>query len=121
MLEDMEEGGALRRPTIPPPAEHSAHIYYVLVPTAEERSLALAGLAERGISATFHYSPLHVAAAGRRFGKISGSLKNTEELASRLIRLPLYADISPDDQMRVAESLGFVLGLQKTGLARKGS
>ena len=110
MLEDMEEAGALRRPIIPPAAEHSAHIYYVLVPTAEQRSLALTRLAELEISATFHYSPLHAAAAGRRFGKVSGSLKNTEELAPRLIRLPLYADITPEDQMRVVEALGLVLG-----------
>ena len=121
MLEDMEEAGALRRPTIPPAAEHSAHIYYVLVPTAEQRSLTLARLAELGIGATFHYSPLHAAAAGCRFGKISGSLKNTEEFAPRLIRLPLYADISPDDQVRVIEALGSALGRQKPGLAREGS
>ncbi len=111
MLEGFEEAGLLRRPIIPPTAaEHSAHIYYVLVPTEEQRSLVLTSLADLGISATFHYSPLHAAAAGRRFGKVSGSLVNTEELAPRLIRLPLYANIKPEDQMRVVEALGLVLG-----------
>lgn len=114
MLEDMEEAGILRRPLIPPgAAEHSAHIYYVLVPTEELRSLVLASLAGLKISATFHYSPLHMAAAGRRFGKVSGSLKNTEELAPRLIRLPLYADIRPEDQTRVVEALALVLGARE--------
>ena len=121
MLEDMEDAGGLRRPIIPDAAEHNAHIYYVLMHDAEQRSLALARLAELGIGATFHYSPLHQAAAGRRFGKVSGSLANTEELAPRLIRLPIYADITPEDQLRVVRALELVLGRRKTGLARKGS
>jgi dTDP-4-amino-4,6-dideoxygalactose transaminase len=121
MLEDMEEAGVLRRPVIPPAAEHSAHIYYVLLPTEEQRSLVLTSLADLGISATFHYSPLHAAAAGRRYGKISGSLRNTEELAPRLIRLPIYADITLEDQLRVVRALELVLGRRKTILARKGS
>jgi dTDP-4-amino-4,6-dideoxygalactose transaminase len=75
------------------------------MPSAEGRSRALKRLADLGISAAFHYSPLHAAAAGRRFGRISGSLAKTEELAPRLIRLPLYADITSDDQMRVVRAL----------------
>ncbi|MGH6824145.1 dTDP-4-amino-4,6-dideoxygalactose transaminase [Methyloceanibacter sp.] len=113
MLEDMEEAGGLRRPIIPHAAEHNAHIYYVLMHDAEQQSRALSRLAELEIGATFHYFPLHQAAAGRRFGKVSGSLANTEELAPRLIRLPLYADITLDDQMRVVRALGLVLGRRK--------
>jgi dTDP-4-amino-4,6-dideoxygalactose transaminase len=105
MLEGAEKAGALRRPIIPEAAEHNGHIYYVLMPTAEGRSLTLRRLAGLGISATFHYSPLHAAAAGRRFGKVSGSLANTEDLAPRLIRLPLYAGLTADDQMRVVRAL----------------
>jgi dTDP-4-amino-4,6-dideoxygalactose transaminase len=105
MLEDAERSEALRRPVIPPEAEPNGHIYYVLMPSAEGRSLALKRLADLGISATFHYSPLHAAAAGQRFGTVSGSLAKTEELAPRLIRLPLYVDITPDDQTRVVRAL----------------
>ena len=105
MLEDVERAGNLRRPSIPPAAEHNAHIYYVVLPTAEQRQLAIARLGERGISATFHYAPLHAAAAGRRFGKVSGSLARTEDIAPRLIRLPMYSDISADDQESIVRIL----------------
>ena len=108
MLEDMEKGGALRRPLIPAGAEHNGHIYYVLMPSAERRDFALMRLGELGIKATFHYSPLHAAPAGRRFGRVAGSLAKTEDLASRLIRLPLYADITLDDQERVVRALSTV-------------
>jgi dTDP-4-amino-4,6-dideoxygalactose transaminase len=105
MLEDMEQAGSLRRPSIPPAAEPNAHIYYVVMPTEEQRRLAIARLGEQGISATFHYAPLHLAAAGRRFGRVFGSLAKTEDIAPRLIRLPIYADISADDQERVVRIL----------------
>jgi dTDP-4-amino-4,6-dideoxygalactose transaminase len=105
MLKDLEQAGKLQRPIPPQAAEHNAHIYYVLMPSAEQQRLALTLLSERGVGATFHYSPLHAAAAGRRFGKVSGSLARTEDIASRLIRLPIYADIAPDDQEDVVRIL----------------
>ncbi len=105
LLRDIEEAGRLRRPVVPEGTEHNAHIYYVLMPSAEQRSFALKRFGELGIGATFHYAPLHAAAAGRRFGKVSGSLAKTEALARRLIRLPMYADITPEDQERVVQVL----------------
>jgi len=39
--------------------------------------------------------PLHSAPAGRKYGRTHGSLKNTEELADRLVRLPLWSDMTP--------------------------
>ena len=101
----MEKGGALRRPSIPAGAEHNGHIYCVLMPSAERRDFALMRLGELGIKATFHYTPLHAAPAGRRFGRVAGSLAKTEDLASRLVRLPLYADITLDDQEHVVRAL----------------
>jgi dTDP-4-amino-4,6-dideoxygalactose transaminase len=106
MLQDLEETGALRRPFIPDGAEHNGHIYYVRMPSAERRDIALARLAELGITAAFHYVPLHTTPAGQRFGKVAGSLTRTEDLAGRLARLPLYADITVDDQLRVVRVLG---------------
>ena len=101
----MEEAGTLRRPIIPAGAEHNAHIYYVLIPSSARRDHTLMRLAELGVDARSHYVPLHAAAAERRFGRTAGSLAKTEDLASRLIRLPLYTDITPDDQSRVLDAL----------------
>ncbi len=105
LLEDLELAGALRRPAIGPSVDHNAHIYYVLMPTSEQRRLAITRLGERGISATFHYSPLHLSAAGRRFGTVTGILARTENIAARLMRLPMYADIRPDAQEMVVSIL----------------
>jgi dTDP-4-amino-4,6-dideoxygalactose transaminase len=108
MLADLELAESLRRPVIPAAAEHNGHIYYVLLPSRELRDRVLARFAELEIGATFHYVPLHTAHAGRRYGRMAGPLHKTEELSSRLIRLPLYADITPDQQMRVVNVLASI-------------
>ena len=54
-----------------------------------------------GVSCVFHYVPLHNSAAGRRYGIVPGSMKITEDLSERLIRLPVWIGV---DVKRVIES-----------------
>lgn len=86
----MEADGRLRRPIIPEPCQNNAHMYYILLPSLKQRTQVIQSLREQGILAVFHYVPLHSAPAGRRFGRASGSLSNTDALADRLLRLPLW-------------------------------
>jgi dTDP-4-amino-4,6-dideoxygalactose transaminase len=86
----LENEGLLRRPIIPPHCQHNAHLYYILLPDAETRTALIAHLRAMDIMAPFHYVPLHSAPAGRRFGRTHGSLELTENLASRLVRMPLW-------------------------------
>jgi dTDP-4-amino-4,6-dideoxygalactose transaminase len=48
--------------------------------------------------AVFHYVPLHSAPAGRRYGRTNGTLRVTEDLSARLVRLPMHSDMSTADQ-----------------------
>ncbi len=115
-LGDLERAGALRRPIIPASCRHNAHIYYVLLPTAEARTAALASIRAAGIDAVFHYVPLHSSPAGRRFGRASGDLTVTNDAASHLIRLPLWSgmsDADADDVLDVIRSA--VLSASGTG------
>jgi dTDP-4-amino-4,6-dideoxygalactose transaminase len=89
-FEVAEAQGLCRRPIVPEDCEHNAHIYYLLLPDAASRDGLIAGLKDEGIDAVFHYIPLHNAPAGLRFGRCSGSLQQTEDLAGRLLRLPLW-------------------------------
>src|SRR5438445_9276459 len=83
--------------TIPAEAQANAHIYYILLNSAEERAALWADLKEQGIQATTHYVPLHSAPAGLRFGRVAGSMKVTDDQANRMLRMPMYADLTPDD------------------------
>jgi dTDP-4-amino-4,6-dideoxygalactose transaminase len=84
--------------TVPPGRQHPAHLYYLLMPDLERRQALLQHLTGGGVQATFHYQPLHCAPAGQRFGRVGpGGCPVTEDVADRLVRLPLYAGLSDAD------------------------
>jgi dTDP-4-amino-4,6-dideoxygalactose transaminase len=95
----------LARPRIPAEAAHNGHIYWVLLRSAEERARVLAALRADAIHASFHFVPLHSSPAGQRFGRAAGTLDATSDCASRLLRLPLYPDLSASEQERVVAAL----------------
>ena len=89
-LSPLEDAGKLRRPVIPDDCQHNAHMYYILLESLKKRAEVITELKEQGVLAVFHYVPLHSSPAGKKYGRISGELNNTEELADRLLRLPLW-------------------------------
>ncbi|GAA0812387.1 dTDP-4-amino-4,6-dideoxy-D-glucose transaminase [Spirilliplanes yamanashiensis] len=90
------------RPTVPAGAEHAAHLYYLLMPSLDERQAMLRHLADAGVQATFHYQPLHSAPAGERFGRTGpGGCPVTDDVADRLVRLPLYAGMTEAETAQV--------------------
>lgn len=82
-----------RRPIVPQDCRHNAHMYYLLLPDLERRSRFILELKAAGIGAVFHYVPLHNAPAGRKYGRQSGALPETERLSDRLVRLPLWVGL----------------------------
>ena len=80
-------------------------MFYVLLRDAEVRDALIANLKEHGIAAPFHYVPLHTAPVGMTYGYRAGDLPVTEELSSRLMRLPFYYDISQIEQMEVVSRI----------------
>ena len=104
-LKPLRHAGRLTGPTIPDGCVHNAHMYYLLANSAEEQHAVLAQLKEQGIGAVFHYIPLHSAPAGLRFGRAHGDMKVTDDIWSRLIRLPLWPDMTPADIERVLDAV----------------
>ena len=101
----LESRGLLRRPRIPKGCLHNGHIYYILTPPGLDRQPLIEKLKENGISAAFHYVPLHSAPAGRRLCRIHGELKNTEDIAARILRLPLWIGLEHEQQDKVVSLL----------------
>ena len=92
-------------PTIPDHCEHPAHLFYVLLPCLDDRQAFLAHLRARGVVATFHYVPLHLSEMGGRFGGRAGDCPVTEAVSDRLVRLPLFFDLTDADQTRVIDAV----------------
>jgi dTDP-4-amino-4,6-dideoxygalactose transaminase len=87
--------------SVPPERGCSWHMYYLLLPDGELRASLLAYLAEQGVNATFHYVPLHSApAAGSVTDRVT-ECPVTDDISSRLVRLPFHNALAHADQERV--------------------
>lgn len=102
-----ETAGQLRRPIIPAHCQHNAHMYYLVLPSMEQRTAFIAGLQDRGIGAVFHYVPLHSSPAGRRFGRVDSALPLTDSLSARLVRMPLWVGLEErlEEVLEAADSM----------------
>ena len=100
-LENMEKNGKIKRPVIPENCVHNAHMYYIKAKDLDERTRLLAYLKENGVSAVFHYIPLHSEAAGIKYGRFFGEDQYTTKESERLLRLPLYYGMKEEDREKV--------------------
>lgn len=88
-----ELAGRLRRPIVPDHCTHNAHMYYLLLPSLEARTHFIESLKEQGVQSVFHYIPLHSSPAGSTFGRTGSSLAVTDDIADRLVRMPLWIGV----------------------------
>lgn len=101
----LEQAGVLRSPIIPENCQHNAHMYYILLDSLEKRSMLIEKLKEQGVNAVFHYVPLHSSPAGKRYGRVHGSMAITQDISDRLVRLPLWIGLSEAQQGRIVDML----------------
>ncbi len=104
-LKPLREAGLIETQVIPEGCTHNAHMYYIKARDLAERTALIQHLKDRGILAVFHYIPLHSSPAGLKFGRFSGEDVYTTRESDRLLRLPLYYRIAPEDTARVIEGV----------------
>lgn len=112
MFEVLERSGLVRRPVVPETCQHNAHMYYLLLPDIGTRGALIKSLREADIYTVFHYVPLHSSPAGQHFGRSVGDMRVTESSADRLLRLPMWVGITPEEQKLVAERIYRFFGRQ---------
>lgn len=100
---DLEKKDLVRRPIIPENCQHNAHLYYLILPDINCRNQLIKTLKDRHINSVFHYVPLHSSPAGQKFGRSLGTLSVTDDVSSRLLRLPLYATLEETEIERIIE------------------
>lgn len=104
-FERLEQTGRLRRPVVPGDCNHNAHMYYLLLRDLSERTEFIDAMSRHEINCVFHYVPLHSSPAGQRYGRVHGSLDTTNMQSERLVRLPLFFELSVDQQERVMSAV----------------
>jgi dTDP-4-amino-4,6-dideoxygalactose transaminase len=94
-------------PTAVPYAEHIYHLYVIRV---RNRDAVKQELAAREVFCGLHYPiPLHLLDAYKRLAIPKGRYPVTEQVASEVLSLPMYPEISEAEQQYVADSLADVL------------
>lgn len=104
-LQNLAQEGVIELPYIPEECAHNAHMFYIKTKDMEERKALISYLKERDIAAVFHYVPLHSAPAGLRFGRFHGEDRYTTKESERLLRLPMYYNLSESDQQKVIDAV----------------
>ena len=62
-------------------------------------------LKDNEINTAFHYIPLHSAPAGIKFGRFSGEDIYTTKESERLLRLPMYYQLTKEDRDKVIDKI----------------
>ncbi|WP_298440389.1 dTDP-4-amino-4,6-dideoxygalactose transaminase [uncultured Ferrimonas sp.] len=104
-LTGLEQKGLIELPVIPSSCEHNAHMFFVKVQGVEERGELIGYLKREKITAVFHYIPLHSSPAGIEHGCFNGEDKYTTAESERLLRLPLYYDLTIEEVDQVCSSI----------------
>ncbi len=92
-------------PAMPGGRDYAYHLYHVLLDGPDTRTRVSKSLAEGGVRAAFHFVPLHDSDGGRRFRAYDTDCPVTDEVAGRLLRLPVHNAMTVDDADRVVDAL----------------
>jgi len=104
-LKDLADKELIKLPYVPEGCKHNGHMFYILEKDLQHRNLLIDFLKKNDIGAVTHYEPLHLSKAGMLYGRCSGKLDQTVSNSNRIIRLPLWNKITPNQQDKVIETL----------------
>ena len=97
LLSPLAKAGKIELPYVPDTCTHNAHMFYIKTADLAERTRLITYLKENGVSAVFHYIPLHTAPAGIKYGHFHGKDTYTTKESERLLRLPMYYNLENKD------------------------
>jgi dTDP-4-amino-4,6-dideoxygalactose transaminase len=104
-LEPLRAEGHLQLPFTPKDCTANYHMFYVLAKDGPTRDALMQHLRKQGISAVFHYVPLHSSPMGQKLGGNARQLPVTDSTSSRLLRLPFYYTITEEEQAEVVKQI----------------
>ncbi len=104
-LNPLQQQGKIELPQLNPDGKHNAHIFYLKTEDNTVRSQLIAHLKSRGIECSFHFTPLHSSTYGTRVSRFNGEDVFTTKDSERLLRLPLYHQLSQQEMQTVVNAV----------------
>jgi dTDP-4-amino-4,6-dideoxygalactose transaminase len=99
-LAEWADDSGFELPAYEADVSHPAHIFWVLASDLEQRTRFIKHMAEFGVKCVFHYVPLHSSPMGLKY-PTSTQLSVTDDVSSRLVRLPLFAGMRNHELERI--------------------
>lgn len=104
-LKELEKKGLIELARIPKESMHNGHMFYIKCKDYNERKDIINYLFENDIKAVFHYVPLHTSKAGKERSIFNGIDNYTSLESERILRLPLYYNISTNKINKVCNKI----------------
>ena len=104
-LKNFEQKGYIELAKLPDYSEPNGHMFWIKVENESIRKKIMSYLFRKDIQTAFHYTPLHLSEYGKKVGEFRGVDKFTSKDSFRLLRLPLYYDLSTESQVRIIEEI----------------
>jgi len=92
-------------PIVPEHCKQAYHMFYLLMPTLEDRQAFIQHTKELGLMCVFHYLPLNASPMGAVQGASVGECPVTETMSDLLVRLPFFNNMTLAEQQRVIEGV----------------
>lgn len=90
-------------PHIPAYANSNGHMFYLILRSEDERRRLISEMKKLGIFLAFHYQSLNKSVYFKE--QNIGDLRNCDKFSDRLVRLPLYYDLSISEVNIICESI----------------
>ncbi|WP_341263289.1 dTDP-4-amino-4,6-dideoxygalactose transaminase [Morganella morganii] len=100
-LTPLAQDGLLTLPVVPENLEQNAHMFYIKLKDVAERTAFSEYMKANDVLTVFHYVPLHSCLAGMEFGRFHGEDIFTTRESERLVRLPMFYNMTEEEQQRV--------------------
>lgn len=104
LLEPIADKIGIQLPTLPPYSENNAHMFYIVFPDLVSRTAAINLLKANDILAVFHYISLHSSPYYTEKHD-QRELPNSDYFTDRLLRLPLYFELTEKDIAKIVTLL----------------
>ncbi len=111
-LKECSDKGFFELPIIPNDCVHNGHLFYIKIKNLAERTNLIAFLKAKKVMAISHYIPLHSSPAGKIYGHFHGEDRVTTLDSERLLRFPMYYNLSFEDIHYITNSLKDFWGLK---------
>jgi len=84
---------------------HNAHIFFIKVKNKKVRDELISFLNQSGVSAYFHYSPLHSSEVGQHYSFINTRNDFSKEESEKIVRLPMFYQL---EQNNISSILSYI-------------